>query len=244
MSAESVTKLNFPRAFGFETDQCHYYENRAQRWLFNAVRILSYIPIIGVVGALINAHCAKRASETYLAKNLVRGRLTEIVKEIGALNIELDKLKTEGDLIEMPNRWTKFGTDAKGRAEQEAHQEVINEKLQPLNAASLQIEHKIDALKSQSQVLLLKLQSEFDANRPYSTSRDVAAETNYNTQIQEKLANLSRPFSEERCSLKSMIVGFMSIKADWEATCFKPIASDRVVAVRGMAEGIRSVIPS
>ena len=39
--------LNNAPLFGFETNHCYYHSDRTERWVFNALRIASYFPLVG-----------------------------------------------------------------------------------------------------------------------------------------------------------------------------------------------------
>lgn len=47
---------NIPLVTGFETEKFHYYERTSDRLVFNALRIMAYIPIISLVGIALKLY--------------------------------------------------------------------------------------------------------------------------------------------------------------------------------------------
>lgn len=78
-----IDKLTLPPVIGFETKYRHCHTESSQRWIFNAHRILSYIPIISYLGAIIKFFIDAFQTEKKLNEN--RKKIDENDTEIKSI---------------------------------------------------------------------------------------------------------------------------------------------------------------
>lgn len=91
IDTSNPNKLLHPLMFGFETKHLYYHSDRKAAWVFNALRIASYIPVIGAIPACIVLNTVLREFIPRVAK---------IYQEVKEVENERNALVTRGGILE------------------------------------------------------------------------------------------------------------------------------------------------
>ncbi len=149
----NINTLDTPQFIGFETEK-HYFYEKNDRWKFNALRIVSYIPIISMIGVLV-----KRCALPNPIKPL-KDRNDEIEKKASEFKSKLQQYSLQhAELSRQMNKVSlevMLATITKEEGEQKI--KVIQQEAEALASECSKIEEENAKLIAENSQIIQKIQ--------------------------------------------------------------------------------------